>query len=98
RLALLHVPVALWGVLVELSGWVCPLTPWEVRLRILGGQGGYPGGFINHYLMPVLYPPSLTRTQQIWLGILVAALNLGVYGLVGWRIMKARRNRRGVSP
>lgn len=98
RLALLHVPVALWGVLVELSGWVCPLTPWEVRLRILGGQGGYPGGFINHYLMPVLYPPTLTRAQQVWLGILVGALNLGIYGLVGWRMMNARRNRKGISP
>jgi hypothetical protein len=90
RLALLHVPVAIWGVLIELSGWVCPLTPLEVRLRILGGQAGYSGGFVEHYLLPVLYPSGLTREQQVGLGILVGVLNLGVYGLVTWRIMRER--------
>ncbi len=90
RLAFLHVPVAVWGVLIELSGWVCPLTPLEVRLRILGGQAGYSGGFVEHYLLPVLYPSGLTREQQVGLGILVGVLNLGVYGLVIWRMMRER--------
>jgi hypothetical protein len=91
RLAFLHVPVALWGVFVEFSGRVCPLTPLEVRLRILGGQAGYSGGFVDQYLMPVLYPPGLTREQGIWLGILVGALNLGIYGFVVWRLVRDRR-------
>jgi hypothetical protein len=82
RAAFIHVPVALWGVAIELSGRVCPLTPLEVHLRILGGQAGYSGGFVDHYLIPVLYPSGLTREHQVWLGILVCALNLGVYGFV----------------
>jgi len=95
RLVFLHLPVALWGVFIEFSGWVCPLTPLEVRFRILGGRAGYSGGFIDHYLLPVLYPPGLTREQQVWLGILVGALNLGIYGLVVWKVVKDRRDRSG---
>ncbi len=94
RLAFLHLPVAIWGVFIELSGWVCPLTPLEVRLRILGGQAGYRGGFVEHYLLPVLYPSGLTREQQVGLGIVVGVLNLGVYGLVIWR-MRRERDRAG---
>ncbi len=94
RLAFLHLPVAIWGVFIELSGWVCPLTPLEVRLRILGGQAGYRGGFVEHYLLPVLYPSGLTREQQVGLGLLVGILNLGVYGLVIWR-MRRERDRAG---
>jgi len=90
RLAFLHLPVAIWGVFIELSGWVCPLTPLEVRLRILGGQAGYRGGFVEHYLLPVLYPSGLTREQQVGLGIVVGVLNLGVYGLVIWRMRRER--------
>ncbi len=95
RFVFLHVPLALWGVFVELSGWVCPLTPLEVRLRILGGQAGYAGGFVDRYLIPLLYPPGLTREQQVLLGILVGALNLGIYGLIVWRMVRARRGREG---
>jgi len=91
RMAFLHVPVALWGVFIEFSGRICPLTPLEVRLRILGGQAGYSGGFVEHYLIPILYPPGLTREQQVWLGILVGGLNLGVYGLVVWKVVRGRR-------
>ena len=96
RLALLHIPVALWGVFVELSGRVCPLTPLEVHLRVLGGEAGYSGGFVNQYLIPVLYPPGLTREGQVLAGVLVAVLNLGIYGLVVRRMVKDRR--RSPSP
>jgi len=92
RLALLHLPVAAWGVLIELSGWVCPLTPLEVRLRRLGGQAGYSGGFVEHYILPVLYPSGLTRQHQVWLGILVGLLNLGIYG---WILRRMAKNRGG---
>ena len=95
RLAIVHLPLALWGVFVELSGRVCPLTPLEVHLRVLGGQAGYSGGFVDRYLIPLLYPPGLTRTQQVWLGILVGTLNLGVYGFVLWKMVEGRRNLRG---
>lgn len=79
RLAWLHVPAVVWGVAIELSGGLCPLTPLENRLRQLGGEAGYPGGFIEHYLWPIIYPAGLTRDWQITLGLGVAAINLVAY-------------------
>jgi hypothetical protein len=90
RLAFLHIPAAAWGVLIELAGWVCPLTPLEVRFRILGGQAGYTGGFVEHYLIPLLYPAGLTREQQIWLGVLVGLFNLLIYGLVIRKMVRGK--------
>ena len=78
--AWLHLPTVLWGVLIEFSGWICPLTPWEQSLRIKAGQVGYSGGFVEHYLMPLIYPVALTPEIQIILGVLVLILNVGVYG------------------
>ena len=85
RLALLHLPAAVWGALIEFSGWICPLTPLEKSLRAAAGQAGYEGGFIEHYLLPVLYPAGLTRGVQLVLGFLVIALNVGVYAVLLWR-------------
>ena len=90
KLAFLHVPAVLWGVLIEFGGWVCPLTPLEARFRRLGGMAGYEGGFVEHYLLPLLYPSGLTRQQQIWLGVLVGWINLGVYSLIAWRSVKVK--------
>ena len=84
RLVWIHLPCALWGALIEFAGWVCPLTPLEIRLRQLGGQAGYAGGFIEHYLLPVLYPQNLTRPVQVALGKLVLILNTAAYGRL-WR-------------
>jgi hypothetical protein len=75
----LHLPAAAWGVLVQLGGWICPLTPLENHLRVLGGQAGYDGGFLEHYLLSVLYPAGLTRGTQLALGCAVLLLNLLVY-------------------
>ena len=75
-----HLPAAVWGTLIELRGWICPLTPLEKSLRAAAGQAGYQGGFIEHYLLPVLYPAGLTRGVQLVLGSLVIAVNLLVYG------------------
>ncbi len=82
RLAWLHLPAAVWGVMIEFAGWVCPLTPLENALRMRGGEAGYSGGFIEHYLLTVLYPADLTRGIQLVLGSIVLALNLAVYGLL----------------
>lgn len=82
RVAWLHVPAAIWGVLVEYSGWICPLTPLESSLRVRGGEAGYSGGFIEHYIQPVLYPAGLTRSTQVVLGSLALILNLAAYGIV----------------
>lgn len=82
RWAWLHVPAVIWGALMELAGWICPLTPLENHYRRLGGDKGYAGGFINQYITPVLYPEGLTRRDQVVIGLLVLVINCMVYGLV----------------
>ena len=82
RLAWLHIPAAMWGVLIEYTGWICPLTPLENSFRTSGGQTGYSGSFIQHYIQPVLYPAGLTRATQVLLGSLVLVVNLTAYGVV----------------
>jgi hypothetical protein len=79
RAAWVHVPAALWGVAVEWSGAVCPLTPLEVTLRQRGGEAGYSGGFVEHTVLPLLYPAALTHGIQLVLGLLVVAVNTIVY-------------------
>lgn len=90
RWAWLHLPAVLWAVLVECTGWMCPLTPLENWLREQGGAVGYRSGFIEHYLLPLLYPAALTRGVQIVLGLLVLALNIIIYGWV-WRRLRHQR-------
>jgi hypothetical protein len=85
RVAFVHVPAALWGAWIELAGWVCPLTPLEQSLRLKAGEQGYSGSFIEHYLLPLLYPSALTRNIQLLLGCLVLGLNLGIYGYLLYR-------------
>jgi len=79
---ILHIPAAVWAALIMFMGWICPLTPLENRLRIMAGEAGYQGGFIDQYLMPVIYPAGLTREIQIWLGLGVILLNLLIYSMV----------------
>lgn len=81
RVAWIHLPVACWGALIEFSGWVCPLTPLENDMRRLAGDLGYEGGFIEHYVIPVIYPAQLTVQIQIGLGILVLLLNGFAYSV-----------------
>jgi hypothetical protein len=85
RLAYVHLPAATWGVLIEFAGWVCPLTPLEQSLRLKAGEQGYSGSFIEHYVLPLLYPSALTRNIQLLLGCLVLGLNLGIYGYLIYR-------------
>jgi hypothetical protein len=96
--AALHLPAAVWGALIELRGGVCPLTPLENSLRASAGQAGYEGGFIEHYLVPVLYPAGLTRGVQLSLGALVIAVNLVVYALVLRRLLARGSRASGSGP
>ena len=80
-----HVPAAIWGALIEFSGWICPLTPLENTLRARAGEAGYRGGFVEHYLLRTLYPNGLTRHVQWGLGILVVVINVGAYAVVASR-------------
>jgi Protein of Unknown function (DUF2784) len=91
RLVLLHLPALIWGVYVELSGSICPLTPWENRLRQLAGDEGYSGSFIEHYLLPLIYPQDLTRELQVGLGVLLAAINALVYAVLIYRYKRFKR-------
>lgn len=93
RLAWIHVPCALWGVLIEATGWICPLTPLEIHFRRLAGSAGYSGGFIEHYLVPTIYPTGLTNTAQWWLAAALLCVNACLYALL-WR--NHRASARGI--
>jgi len=84
RLIWLHLPAAIWGAYIELAGGICPLTPLENHLRVQAGQDGYSGGFVDHYLLPILYPANLTLPVQQVLGGLVILVNLAIYAWVFW--------------
>jgi cytochrome c biogenesis protein CcdA len=84
---LLHLPAMAWGALVEFLHLYCPLTPLENALRARAGAQGYEGGFVEHYLIALIYPAGLTPSVQLWLGAVVVLCNVLVYGgLLGrWR-------------
>jgi len=88
-----HLPAVFWAAWLEFSGWICPLTPLENLLRQKGGVAGYNVGFVEHYIVPILYPTSLTRQMQFTLGMIVLSLNIGVYFIVWMRMRKLRRNQ-----
>jgi hypothetical protein len=87
--ALVHVPAAAWGAVVEFAGWICPLTPLEITLRARAGSAIYGGDFIEHYVLPVLYPVDLTRSLQAAIGTVVLLVNALVY----WRLLRQGRLR-----
>ena len=87
-IAWLHLPAAVWGAVVEFTGWICPLTPLENWLRTQGGEATYAGDFIGRYLLSILYPEALTPDIQVMLGVLVLVVNLAIYG---WLWQAGRR-------
>ncbi|MEO8487301.1 MAG: DUF2784 domain-containing protein [Betaproteobacteria bacterium] len=93
RHALVHLPALGWAAWVEFTGATCPLTPLENRLRRSAGEAGYADGFVEHHLMPILYPAGLTPGMQAWIGAFLVAINLAIYAvaLARWR---ARRRER----
>ena len=86
-----HIPSAIWGAAIEFGGWICPLTPLENRWRALAGQEGYVGGFVENYILPLMYPAGLTRPVQIALGLGVMGINVALYA---WMLVRARRGSR----
>lgn len=91
RYAVVHLPALAWAAWIEFTGSICPLTPLENELRRRAGEAGYPGGFVEHYVLPVLYPAGLTPATQSWIGLFLVALNVAIYAvaLARWR---ARRS------
>lgn len=94
RIAWLHLPAAAWGAWIEFSGAICPLTPLENHFRRMAGASGYAGGFVERYLIPIIYPPGLTAQAQQWLGALVVVVNLTVYAWVAARRSRDLRRSR----
>ncbi len=92
KAAWFHLPAAAWGVFIEWSGLLCPLTFLENNLRDRGGIGAYQGGFVDHYIMPVLYPDGLTRDTQFALGAVILLINVTIY-----LIAFTRRRRKSVD-
>ena len=90
-LAWIHIPVVAWGFTVELLGWICPLTPLEQKMRAAAGDGGYSGGFIDHYLVPLIYPDGMTTGTRVIFAALVVSINLAIY-LRLWRKMRKLRS------
>ena len=94
RLLVLHLPALAWGVWIEISGGICPLTPLENSLRRAAGQSGYSGGFIDHYLGGLIYPAGLTREAQWVVAGVLLAINVVLYGVM---IARVRRSRGSAS-
>ncbi len=88
-----HIPAVFWAACIEFFGWICPLTPLENILRAKGGVAGYETGFVEHYIVPILYPASLSRQMQVGLGLIVLSVNICIYFTVWIRMRKAGRDR-----
>ena len=98
RLLPVHLVCAAWGAYTEFTSTVCPLTPLENYFRHLAGEAGYQGGFIAHYLWPLIYPAGLTPAIQVGLGIGVVALNAAGYAFLWRRWRRARLESTAPSP
>lgn len=81
-LAVLHLPLAVWISLIEFFQWTCPLTPWEKHLRVLAGEAAYNGGFIEHYLIALIYPEGMTSAMALVLGVIALGSNALIYAFV----------------
>ena len=93
-LAWLHLPAAIWGAWIEISGGICPLTTLENHFRHRAGEQGYAASFVEHYLVPIIYPGGLTRTVQLVLAAFVIFVNVALYSYVLRRARKTRINPR----
>lgn len=93
RFAVIHLPAVVWGFLVEAMGWYCPLTDLENALLKLAGEAGYAGGFVERYLLAVIYPEGLTRQAQLVLAATVVVVNATIYG---W-MLRRRWKKKGTD-
>ncbi len=87
-----HLAAVAWAVYVELTpGLICPLTPLENYFASRAGLAGYEGSFIEHYLVPIIYPDGLTPTWQLGLAALVVSVNALIYAGPVLRHLRSRR-------
>jgi len=88
-----HIPAVLWGASIEFLGWICPLTPLENMLRARSGAAGYETGFVEHYILPVLYPAALSKKMQVTFGLILLGVNLVIYMILWQRMRKVTKNK-----
>jgi hypothetical protein len=91
--AFVHIPAAAWGTFVELTGRICPLTTWENALRRSAGESGYADSFVEHYIVPIIYPAGLTRSIQFWIAGIVVIANIVIYGWLLYRWGTSRSDK-----
>jgi len=89
-----HLAAMAWAIFVEMTGSVCPLTPLENQWRIEAGLAGYPDGFVDHYLLPGVYPAGLTPNVRQLLAVAVVVVNVVLYGWLLNRIRSGTIDRR----
>ena len=89
-MAYVHVPAAVWGAFIEITGRICPLTIWENSFRQSAGESGYSESFVEHYLLPVIYPAGLTRSIQFWIAGCVIIVNVVIYAWLLYRWKSGR--------
>ena len=90
RFIVVHLPAVLWALFLELKpGTLCPLTPLEQMLRQRAGEPSYTGGFVGHYLGPIIYP-NMTPQDQYFIAAALFLINLVIY----WRVYRRWRKAR----
>ena len=88
KIIYIHFPALIWGIYIELTGSICPLTYLENWFLDKGELSTYSSSFIQNYFLPIIYPQNLTSRIQIYLGIGLIIINILIYGLILFKYKK----------
>ena len=88
KIVFIHIPAFIWGAYVELTHSICPLTYLENWFLHKANLTTYSEGFIQNYLVFIVYPTNLSKDLQIYLGIAIMVANMIIYGLIFSRLKK----------
>ena len=88
KIVFIHIPAFIWGSYIELTHSICPLTYLENWFLHKANLTTYSEGFIQNYLVPIVYPTDLTKDLQIYLGITLIVVNIIIYGFILNNIIK----------
>ena len=88
KIIFIHLPALVWGSYIELTNSICPLTYLENWFLHKANLTTYSEGFIQNYLMPIVYPASLTKDLQIYLGIALIVINIVFYAFIFNKLKK----------
>ena len=88
KIIFIHIPALIWGSYIELTNSICPLTFLENWFLHKANLTTYSEGFIQNYLVPIVYPMSLTKGLQIYLGITLIVVNIIIYGFIFNKLKK----------